>query len=189
MAQGIKGSTPTCKAPGCSRKADSNGECPTHYSRMKRHNSYDDPRPTLEERFWPKVDKTSHPDGCWLWTGAKIKDYGIIHVRGRKNVRTHRVAYELLVGPVPDGLELDHLCRNPPCCNPAHLEAVSHKVNSLRGESPWARNARKTHCKRGHPFDEANTYVRTTGDRACRKCQRMLWNEWKTRQDAKKVAP
>ena len=78
---------------------------------------------------------------------------------GRKMIQAHRVAYELVKGKIPAGLELDHLCRNRICCNPAHLEAVTGRENSLRGVSPWAKNACATHCPRGHPYDAENTYV------------------------------
>jgi len=85
----------------------------------------------------------------------------------------HRIAYEFALGPIPDGLTLDHLCRNTICCNPAHLEPVTLRVNTLRGTSPIADNARKTHCKNGHPFDEANTYnpPKQPTHRHCRICQ------------------
>lgn len=121
-----------------------------------------------EKRFWEKVKKG---DVCWTWTGMKIsKGYGYFWVDGVMQA-AHRYSYELLAGPIPKGLELDHLCRNPACVNPDHLEPVTHRENSLRGESPAARNARKTHCKHGHPFSGANLYIHpTTGQRRCRAC-------------------
>jgi len=126
--------------------------------------------------FWERVDKSAGPDGCWEWDGRKnIGGYGMVHWKGKRPV-VHRVAYELLVGPIPDGLTLDHLCRNPGCCNPAHLEPVTMRENILRGTQIAAQNAAKTHCKRGHPFDEANT-ERTISPkgwprRACLACRR-----------------
>jgi hypothetical protein len=92
--------------------------------------------------------------------------------------------WEHLVGPVPDGLELDHLCRNPGCVNPDHLEPVTHKENMLRGFNPSATNARKTHCHKGHFFDAENTYIATTGARRCRTCLRELQRNWRRRQKA-----
>lgn len=110
--------------------------------------------------------------GCWIWLGGQRKDgrYGLY--RGR---HAHRGVYELLVGPVPAGLELDHLCRNGLCVNPAHLEPVTHQVNVRRGIGPTAKNARKTACAQGHPYDKVERY----GGRRCRECQRIYLREWK----------
>lgn len=118
-------------------------------------------------RFWPKVQKT---DKCWIWVGCHDKKgYGQIRVDGRME-KAHRVSYELAHGQIPDGLTIDHLCRNHPCVNPAHLEAVTLKENILRGESPPAQRAKVTHCPQGHPYDEQNTKIRPKGWRECRAC-------------------
>lgn len=110
--------------------------------------------------------------GCWLWTDKPDRHgYGEFWMNGR-NHRAHNAAYVLLVGPIPDGLEPDHLCRVTLCVNPDHLEPVTHRENMLRGETLGARNAAKTHCPRGHPYDEANTYIGTKGGRWCRACKR-----------------
>lgn len=123
------------------------------------------------QRFWEKVD-SEDPAECWIWKGhTTCGGYGRFRMDGH-NVFAHRFAYESIVGPIPDGLPLDHLCRNRACVNPAHLEPVTHKVNILRGESPSARNATKTHCKRGHIFDRHNTYHIRTGGRACKQCMK-----------------
>lgn len=130
----------------------------------------------LEERFWERVDKNA-PNGCWVWVAGKIPaGYGSLG-----GVRAHRFAYELLVGPIPAGLELDHLCRNRACVNPAHLEPVTHHENILRGQSPAAKNAGKTHCVRGHEYSDENTYVQSDGSRRCRKCARITKREWAER--------
>lgn len=123
-------------------------------------------RPRL---FWSRVDKLTEP--CWIWQGRTDRlGYGRY---GTGNLIAHRVAYEFMVGPIPDGLTLDHLCRNRRCVNPAHLEAVTLHTNILRGQAPAARNARKTHCGRGHEFTAENTYWRADGGRECRQCQRI----------------
>jgi hypothetical protein len=135
----------------------------------------------LDQRFWTKVNKNGplwNGTPCWLWVAGKyIGGYGKIS-RGRVawgHARAHRVAYELLVGPIPKGLEIDHLCRNHGCVNPAHMEPITHRENLLRGCAPCARNAQKTHCKYGHPFDEANTSM-WRGHRQCRTCARNKAN-------------
>lgn len=123
------------------------------------------------KRFWSKVDRSGD---CWLWLRAtSSKGYGRFWVGGawQADVLAHRVAYELEVGPVPDGLTIDHLCRNTSCVNPDHLEPVTNRENILRGTGPAALRARQTHCKRGHPFDEVNTRFTGLGaQRSCRAC-------------------
>lgn len=123
----------------------------------------------LEERLFAKVDATGP---CWLWTGAKnIGGYGAISKGRRQGAGiVHRIVWELLVGPIPEGLELDHLCRVRACCNPDHLEPVTRAENVARG----ARRAglhRKTHCKYGHPFTPENSMPNGAHGRSCRTCQ------------------
>lgn len=107
--------------------------------------------------------------GCWQWRGATTWGYGTAWAEGRTR-RAHRLAYELLIGPIPDGLDLDHLCRNRACVNPTHLEPVTRRVNLLRGVGLTARRAAQTACIHGHPFDQANTIRRRDGTRDCRSC-------------------
>jgi hypothetical protein len=182
----------TCSVDGCSRPIASREWCVAHYKRWSR---YGDPlgggpsqiRGTLAERFWPKVDKdgpipTYRPDlgRCWLWTGSgNGRGYGQIG-EGNRNLYAHRVAYELAIGPIPIGKQIDHLCRVRNCVNPAHLEAVTQKENVERGttgEVNAARQLAQTHCKRGHPFDAANTYIAPNGQRLCKTCRR-----WRARR-------
>jgi hypothetical protein len=102
-------------------------------------------------RFLTKIDP--QPDGCWLWTSAtNNRGYGKIR-RNMRWVLAHRASYELFVGPIPVGIVVDHRCDTPLCVNPLHLELSTNADNVLRGSSPLAKNARKTHCPYGHPFD------------------------------------
>lgn len=139
------------------------------------------------ERFWEKVDKTAD---CWVWLGARSKsrsaEYGSF-----RGIRAHRIAYELVVGPIPEGLVIDHLCRNTLCVRPEHLEAVTQRENVLRGDAPPAHNATKTHCSKGHPYDEANTFYRPSSGRArrCRACNRIsVRNAMRKNREAKRSA-
>jgi hypothetical protein len=116
------------------------------------------------ERVFARLDM-SDPDACWVWPGSK-NDRGYGNVGdgsggGKQTLLVHRLVYEALVGSIPEGLTLDHLCRNPPCVNPLHLEPVTHRENCRRAAGEF--------CKRGHPFDDANT-IRYLGRRQCRIC-------------------
>jgi HNH endonuclease len=142
----------------------------------------------VAERFWAKVDRRG-PDDCWPWLACRNpRGYGWFGLAHRKNVKAHRYAYELLVRQIPPGLTLDHLCRNPSCVNPAHLEPVTVKENVLRGDGRTAINARKTHCPAGHAYDVANTYVDRHGSRECRACHRRKEAERVTRLKTEEVA-
>ena len=123
------------------------------------------------DRFWSKVVRS---DGCWQWTGTiSVKGYGRFRLQGRM-AAAHRLAYHLAIGPVPQGLQLDHLCRNRGCVRPDHLEAVTARVNLLRGQTKAAANARKTHCPAGHPYEGENLFViAKRGIRKCRACHRV----------------
>ncbi len=132
---------------------------------------------TLPVSFWRRIKVNG--GGCWIWCSGKNKDgYGKFTI-GRITRSTHRWTYEALVGPIPVGLELDHLCRVRSCCNPDHLEAVTHRENCSRGtvgHATAARELSKTHCPQHHPYDATNTYVTPAGRRQCRIC-RSLQNQ------------
>lgn len=134
----------------------------------------------LFDRLMEKIEQDSN--GCWLFTGYLTpKGYGTItqRVPVSKIWRAHRLAYEFFIGPIPPGLEPDHLCRVRHCINPTHLELVTGRVNRLRGISVSALNAVKTACIHGHPFDTANTTRRQDGSRGCRACGRFYWHQHK----------
>ena len=114
--------------------------------------------------FWPRVERRG-PDECWPWTGGvNSNGYGRVTIAARAQ-QAHRVAYESLVGSIPSGLELDHLCRNRLCCNPSHLEPVTHRENMLRS------TALITHCPQGHAYVFAAS-IHSRHGRFCRACQR-----------------
>lgn len=119
-------------------------------------------------RFWQKVDMTGD---CWIWTAATSGGYGKFSIDGRLH-RAHRVAYQILVGPISDDLVLDHLCRNTLCVNPHHLEPVTQRTNVLRGSGMIPKQAAQKQCKHGHEFTPENTYVHD-GQRKCRECRRV----------------
>lgn len=133
----------------------------------------------LFRRFFGAIDVGTSPGGCWFWTGGLFEGgYRRFKVKGRGRL-AHRVAYELLVGPIPLGLHLDHLCRERACVNPLHLEPTTPLENARRAFSP---KAAKTHCDAGHPFDEGNTYRDPRGWRGCRACRQEATRRWEARQ-------
>lgn len=128
----------------------------------------------IEERFWQKVEKT---EGCWLWTAYAYRGYGRFVIGGKVR-QAHRVAYECATGPIPDGYQIDHLCRNPSCVNPSHLEAVPRLVNVQRG----LKGVLHTVCSKGHLLEEGGMYARpniSAGSvRNCLRCRREYHREY-----------
>lgn len=178
-----------CRVEGCDRNHSARGWCAMHYMRWNR---YGDPLlklpvgtlrgstkggKTLAERLEAKVVRND--EGCWGWRGATTKDgypqfWAGRYVDGKRRPSyAHRVAYELWVGPIPEGYEVDHTCRNVRCLRPDHLEAVTPEVNRARRDEAAVP---KTHCVNGHPFDEANTRIYVFNgkfkQRFCRACER-----------------
>lgn len=133
---------------------------------------------STEERFFAKVDKNA-PNGCWLWTASRFAaGYGQFRYSPQKNGRAHSWSYEHFKGPIPEGLQIDHLCKNKLCVNPDHLEAVTAMVNVHRSNNACAVNARKTHCPQGHAYSLENTYVDPAGRRICRACSTAAKRAW-----------
>jgi len=179
----------TCTVAGCAKPHRARGLCATHHQRW-RH--YGDPLATQrplwfkpsEEQFFAKVDAEGD---CWQWVGCIRKDgYGQF-----RHAKAHQWSWRHLVGDVPAGMQLDHLCRNRGCVNPDHLEPVTPQLNILRGIGPTAVNARKTHCPQGHPYagDNLRVYTRPNGvtSRYCRTC-RSDDSKRRRAQDASRMA-
>jgi hypothetical protein len=177
----------SCAIDGCNNAHVARGWCNMHY---KRWSAYGNPEfthmpdrlmGTPEERFWPKVDAEGD---CWVWTKYRDKDgYGTFTAAGPgKSTRVHKFAWQTLVGEVPDGYELDHLCRNRPCCNPDHLEVVTHAENMRRTDATAQKlkykASQRTHCKRNHPYSGRNL-VMDGGQRRCRTCRNDAQRERK----------
>jgi hypothetical protein len=134
-------------------------------------------------RFWSKVD-VGHPSDCWEWQAARFP-LGYGHFRAHGYMYAHRYAYAITRGPIPDGLSLDHLCRNPPCVNPWHLEPVTHRENVLRGKVPGPKPERRkvvgSHCSYGHEMTAENTFTPRAGRPICRICKRAYERERRRR--------
>lgn len=152
-------------------------------------------KPTLHtaipQRVWDNVVIDAN-SGCWVWTASlNASGYGQTMV-DRKMARVHRLVYEDMAGPIPDGLVLDHLCRNRSCCNPHHLEPVTQRVNAVeRGFGACGENSRKTHCVHGHEFTPENTRVSINRygfeERQCRACARAKYHADSARQNARRA--
>lgn len=179
-----------CSIEGCERRHKGHGLCDMHLQRRRLTGTAEAPHAkvvagydSIGRPIWRRVEDpkvkllaraVAGPNGCVVWAGGKNNNgYGHITIDGQR-IYTHRLSYELHVGPIPDGLVIDHLCRNRACLNPHHLEPVTQGENTRRGEP-----AQRTHCPAGHPYDEANTRIRKRTDkktggaittRECREC-------------------
>lgn len=183
--------TAECKLDGCTKPARGRGYCEGLYTRVLKGRDLEAPMrdhsSSLPERLWARVDKT---DTCWNWTGSTTRQ-GYGHIAGKWDVETgssptlftHRVAYELMVGPIPDGLVIDHLCKNTRCCNPAHLEPVTLAENTRRG---LHKNTKKMLCPRGHAYDRIVTRIGPDGverkERHCSLCDTDRKRRWREQQ-------
>lgn len=187
----------TCSILDCKQPARTNGWCNKHHHRWRCHG---DPNAVVhpygvsaEERFWSKVLKQS--DGCWVWSGGVTRQgYGKFSPRAGETWSAHKYAWMLTGNSVPDGLQLDHCCHEPnkcvggPACvhrrrvNPSHLETTTPRINTLRGNSPAAKNAQKTHCPRGHELSGENLYIEPKGSRGCKRCRITAARAYKLRK-------
>ena len=179
---------------GCDGPSVTRGMCSPHYYSYWKYGDalWVENHSTYESKVWENVDKDGpipeyNPQlgPCWLWTGSvEVAGYGTIEKNGKKR-KAHIVVYEMVKGLIPDDLEPDHLCRVRSCCNPSHLELVTHRENVLRGSGPSAENARKTQCKNGHHLSGDNLRVRINSNgferRDCLECYRISNRKYKKR--------
>jgi hypothetical protein len=183
----------TCNVDDCDRPAETRGMCGMHYKRARRGAPLQAPplNEAPEIRFWRKVDRRGSSE-CWPWLADKHgPGYGKFKVGGRR-VLAHRFAYELVVGPIPEGFEIDHVrargCIQTDCVNPAHLEAVTPRVNNHRSTSPAAVNAAKTQCPRGHAYDRFYVWPNGRRGRVCSTCQLEAQRRYYARVRARRAS-
>lgn len=184
-----------CSVDGCDLPRKGRGYCGMHYQRLMRHGSLEKPKrkppAPLMQRLMALIDK--RPNGCWI-PRLKPNEKGYVRVKTPGNhTYVHRVIYEHFKGSIPEELELDHLCRVPACCNPDHLEAVTHSVNMLRQPYSFVRarvsrengkraGASITACVHGHAYTPDNTGYHHEGRRYCRMCNRGEAREYQRRK-------
>lgn len=157
---------------GVQKSARRRANVPGHGTEGMTSMRDEDYAPKVVARFWMKVGRSGD---CWEWSGADTTGYGHFRLPGRRDVLAHRYAYEYLIGPIPGGLQLDHLCRNRRCVNPEHLEPVTQAEN--------IRRAAKTHCVHGHELAGDNLYIdERRSSRECRTCRRAAMVAFRQRQ-------
>lgn len=186
----------TCSYPGCTNPPPwVRGFCKSHYNRWYRTGDPADKRKSRPQLFWEHVDRNGplpkwapFLGPCWLWTAnLSSAGYGRFYVGSRTVAQATRWAYEQEVGPIPEGFQLDHLCRVRACVRPSHLEPVTQRENMLRGMGLPGVNARKTHCPQGHEYTPENTIPSGPGGahRKCRICvnaRRRVWDRERRRK-------
>lgn len=184
-----------CSVEGCGTPVGlkgARGWCSRHYQRwMRTGHPLGTSRRSSEARFFDKVQQVGD---CWIWMASKDQSgYGMFsdHDSPSKSAHTqveraHRWSYAFLRAEIPDGLQLDHLCRIRDCVNPWHLEPVTNRVNWERGISPWRINGLKSECSKGHPFTPENTYRHPQGSRVCRACSATHRQAYQERQAMRK---
>jgi hypothetical protein len=176
-----------CNVEGCDRGGKIvHGMCLTHYNRMTGYGRTELLPPMLiEDRLWSHV--VDQPNGCREWAGGKANGYGVININ-HKMTGTHRLAWTLVNGPIPDGLQVLHHCDNPPCCqtNPTEGYPEGHLFLGTRSDNMTDMMAKgrgpgqdATHCPRGHPYAGQNLYVTPQGWRRCRTCNAAAGARWR----------
>lgn len=176
-----------CSFVPCGLSAWAHGLCGGHLAQQKTGRPLSEIIRDPVRRFWARVDKSKDNGGCWLWQGAlNWAGYGWVGFRGKRKA-VHRVAYEISVGPIPTGLDIDHVrdrgCRFRNCVNPAHLEPVTRSINLRRGRGGEVIRARAkiiTHCPRGHAYRE-HAYITKSGSRQCKICAVESTRRWRER--------
>ena len=149
-----------CTIGDCKRELYAKGQCEMHYRRFRKHGTFEDPKPTFEQRFWANVDKSGN---CWVWTGCKSDTgYGTTSINGVA-MNAHRVSYKMFHGPIPDGRFIDHICRNRSCVNPEHLRVATSKQNmeNLSG----AKCTSKSGIRGVYPRGDGKWQVQVTHNR------------------------
>ena len=164
--------TQGCAIEGCERVHYARGICNTHYARWRLHGTTDLTRtPTAAERLAAGLERK--PNGCLEWTRGTVKGYGSIYVNG-KDTLTHRFAWTLANGPIPEGMHVLHHCDNPPCCDTEKCLFLGTPNDNSADKVAKGRNhvpKTKSHCHRNHPYDSVNTYLKPDGGRDCRTCR------------------
>lgn len=171
-----------CQIDGCSSHVHARGLCNKHYIRWRKVNPGLAKRRPWDEAFWARVDKNG-PGGCWLWTGhLQPSGYARTRTPSGSSRAVHLIVYEMLVGPIPHGMQIDHVCHTRACnggsscahrrcCNPQHLQPVTPLQNLARSSNFIATNLMTSHCPRGHPYSGENLRVNSRGARECRTCR------------------
>lgn len=174
-----------CAFDGCNKPGRHRGYCVACYSRLRKSGELALlPKRTLEERLFANI--TEDQSGCWLWTGTIVgTGYGHLHWQGRGRP-AHRLMYEFMVVEIPEGLDLDHLCRVRECVNPWHLDPVTRRVNIVRGDAPRLQRG-KTHCPHGHEYTVENTIL-YRGSRFCLTCKRERAREYARKKREARIA-